>query len=200
LTEQVDTEMSEELEPEYIPATLEEFLEFHDPTIQRVAKRKWGRQGFCEAEDVAQAIRLNVIEKWKRYEGLDANQATRYFEKAASQYLGKEAEDYMYFSGTYVYTPGQVRKHLERSTWSLIEEAPDVDARIDIKSAFENLSPARKAAVFRRFALKIPLEETTTLEQRNCLRGIDAITHWLNRREKPRGYTLDEVRQKLFGS
>ena len=183
---------------EHIPGTLDEFLEFHKATIRRVAERKYQRQGFTTPDDIEQAISEHVIREWKHYEGANADQARANFNKAANQYLAKESMDYMHFTGSFVYTPALVRSILENSAWSLIRECPDVEGRVDVREAFETLTPIQQSAVFRRYGLKVPSNETTANEQKNCRRGVDNICARLNRRAgKARTYTLDDLRHAL---
>lgn len=185
-------------ETEYIPLDRDEFLCYHAATIRRVAERKYQQQGFCQADDVEQAIFEHVLKEWKYYEGSDEKSARSKFGKAADQYLGKEAQDFMYFTGSFVYTPSMVRNILEQSAWSEIEQAPDIDGRVDVRAGFDRLPPKQKAGVFQRYALKVPAEEQTEAEKRSTQRGVDGITHYLNKQTgKPRTYTMDELRQRL---
>lgn len=182
---------------EYVPETLEEFLDFHAEAIDSIAKGHWNRQGFCQADDVAQEIRMHVMTKWDYYSGLGVEAAKRAFGKAAKQYLSQESQDYMHFTGNFVYTPRMVRALLETSAWDPVEEVFDVDGRIDIQLAFKTLPPARSEAVFKRYALKVPTDEMTKVEQRSCQRGVDDVCHFLNRQDAPRAVSLDELRHQL---
>lgn len=193
----MQTEEQHEVEAEWIPETIEEFLEYHEERIDRIATSKWNRQGFCRAEDVAQEIRLHVVEKWDHYVGLNAEQSARNFEKAASQYLQSESQDYMYFSGSFVYTPRMVRGLLAEAAWEEAENCPDVDGKVDILMAWATLSPASKAAVFRRYGQGVSDTDLSEAESRAARRGVDSITHQLNRKDAPRSRTLDELRHEL---
>lgn len=191
-------EAGHELATEYIPTELPEFLEHHQETIRTISERRFNRQGFTSPDDIEQAIREHVIRKWKNIVGADAAQAGRVFGKAANQYLAKEAMDYQYFTGTFIYTPALVRSLLESSAWSLIEEAPDLEGRVDVLAAYKNLPPAQKRGVFRRFGLKVPPGEDTDTQRRNTNYGVDSICNYLNRMGgKARTYSMDELRHKL---
>lgn len=197
----MNEEAGHELATEHIPATLEGFLGHHAATIQNIAERRYNRQGFTSPADIAQAINEHVVRKWHLYEGSTAEQAGKKFGKAANQYLAKEATDYQYFTGTFVYTPALVRSILESSAWSIIEEAPDLEGRIDVQAAYRNLPPAQKRGVFRRFGLKVPPGEDTDAQRRSTNYGVDSICNYLNRMGgKARTYSMDELRHKLAPS
>lgn len=174
-----------------------EFLVYHREKIGRVAYGKWNKQGFTTPQDIEQSIYEHVLKEWKHYSGKPTSLVYSYFGKAADQYLAAESRDYMYFSGSFVYSSKDVRRHLDKSTWSLIEEAPDLEARVDLRRAFESLTAGQKKAVFSRWGLRRPASEETVNERKAVQRGVDAMTHWLNRKEKATSYSLDDIRGLL---
>lgn len=169
---------------EWLPQTLEEIVTLHADTARKAAGNAERRNGLLKADDIEQEIWMHVAANIAHYVGRDAKTVAGFFRKVADQVIHKERIDYMHFSRSYVYSPKDVRKALTSSVWSLIEEAPDIDARIDIRAAHAVLPPARKAAVFRHYGLKVPLEDMSATETSAVYRGVDAMTVWLNLKAK----------------
>jgi hypothetical protein len=113
------------------------------------------------------------------------------FKRLARQFLATERIDYMYFTGGFVYTPSQVQHALATSTWSDASEAPDVDARADMHSAWRRLTPVQQNAVYKRYGLNMPVSELTSAERSAAYRGVDEITQYLNR-NTPDAEALEE--------
>jgi hypothetical protein len=89
----------------------------------------------------------------------------------------QERVNYMYAHGAFLYTPGMVRRYLEDVVWCSPENCRDVDARVDLSEAYAKLTKGQKAAIYKKFALREPLEKN---EQVAESRAVAAITTRLN--------------------
>lgn len=187
-------------EVEQRPETLEEFSTLHWNTVSRIASRLARQHGTVDAEDLVQAIWEKAIERFDgSLKGVDQQTAEKYLTRYGRDALNQESLDYMYFSGKYIYSPREVRTKLATCAWSELHECPDVEARVDLRGAFERLPPKQRLAVFKRYGMKEPASSMSSAEKRNEERGVDAITHYLNRGVRATPANLDDstVREEV---
>lgn len=177
---------------------LDAFISYHHETIKVIAKSKGHSLRYATPDDVEQEIMEHLVKNWHLYAGKKASTVKTYFEKAANQFLNRERIDYMYFSAAYIYTPAEIRRHLRDSAWTDADQCPDVDARVDLHTAFKTLTKGRRIAVYKQYGLGIPSGELSEAEGRAARRGVDDITAYLNKKEGVRTYSLDALRDKLF--
>lgn len=177
---------------------LDAFIAYHHDAIRRIARSKARRMGFTTADDIEQAVVEHVITKWTYYSGKPASEVEPLLVKTAGRFVSKESDDYMYFTGGYIYNPAEVRRHLRESAWSEGDNCPDVDAKVDLRAAFKTLTKGRQEAVYQHFALGVPSSEMPDSVRKSKDRGVDDITNWLNRREGVRSVSMDELRAKVF--
>lgn len=155
------------------------FLQYQE-LAAKTAFSEWKKSPVFAMDDVEQAIWEHVVGNWKYYAVADEENVGKFMTRAARGYVRKERVDYMYFTGAFVYTPKIVAAFLETCAWKPLEEVPDVDARVDVREAFEILrdkAPSQAQAVFKRYALG---EELSAAEQKNVSRGVESLTHRLN--------------------
>lgn len=163
-----------------LPQTLEDLYTTHADTAKKIARREHRKMPSCTVEDMEQAIWEHATKEVKYYLQKDAGTVESYMTKAAKQFWSKERTDFMYFTGSYVYTPADVRRILAASAWSRLEECPDVDGRVDVRGAYLTLAPMQRRAVFKLYGLKEEQSSFSATESRNLRYGIDNITHRLN--------------------
>lgn len=163
------------------PVLLDDFLRTYDAEIESVASREVGSRHYLDPDDTAQAIRESVLDEWKHFKGRTLKEVRAMFKRRARQYIAKEVTDYMHFTNSYVYTPAQIRHHLETTTWSDVDDAPDLDARADMLAAWQRLSPATRQAVYKRYGLGHYSSELTDAERKAANRGVDEIAAHMNR-------------------
>ena len=158
-----------------------------EPLVNDVASKEWAGSHIYGIDDVAQAIWIHMMENWKEYEKADKPLVYYLARRAARTFCAKQRVDYMYATGAFLYTPGIVRRMLETTVYCDPGDAPDVDARADITEALGKLTRVQHAAVYKKFALKEPLNGP---EKNAESRAITAITHRLNTglRLLPEGY------------
>jgi hypothetical protein len=161
----------------------QEFYEDWLPSAVRIAAREHHGSNIYDRDDIEQAIWEHVVKNWKHYAAIeDPKFVEIYMTKAARGYVRQERVDFMYFAGAFIYTPKIVAGFLETCAWAPLEEVPDIDARVDLREAFELLrksAPKQAAAVFKRYGLGHG-ESLSSTEASNLRFGIEAITHRLN--------------------
>jgi hypothetical protein len=168
---------------EATPATItDEFYLDWLPSVTRIAAREHHGSSVYARDDIEQAIWEHVIKNWKHYLAVeDPKYVEIYMTRAAKGYVRQERVDFMYFTGSFIYTPKIVAAYLETCAWQPLEEVPDIDARVDLREAFELLrksAPKQAAAVFKRYGMgETGLSST---ESSNLRYGIESICHRLN--------------------
>ena len=160
----------------------EEFYLDWLPSAQRIAAREHRDSTLFARDDIEQAIWEHVLGNWKHYVAIvDPKFVEIYMTRAARGYVRQERVDFMYFAGAFIYTPKIVAAFLETCAWEPLEEVPDIDARVDLIEAFEQLrksAPKQAAAVFKRYGMGE--EGMDASERKDVSRGVDAICHRLN--------------------
>jgi hypothetical protein len=120
-----------------------------------------------------------MMKNWPEYEKELHNEPLfkHMARRAARGYCMQERVRYMYAHGAFLYTPGMVSRYLEDVVWCSPENCRDVDARVDLSEAYAKLTKGQKAAIYKKFALREPLEKN---EQVAESRAVAAITTRLN--------------------
>lgn len=153
------------------------------PSAKRIAAREHQGSSILDRDDIEQAIWEHVVKNWKHYTAIDDPKFVEiYMTKAARGYVRQERVDFMYFAGAFIYTPKIVAGFLDTCAWAPLEEVPDIDARVDLREAFELLrksAPKQAAAVFKRYGLGAG-ESLSSTESSNLSLGVEAICHRLN--------------------
>lgn len=163
--------------PETKPRMTNEFVETHMATVQKQARQQHKQSQLFSTEDIEQAIWLHMAENFTYVMDKDAQEISKYAYRAAATYCKEQREDFMYFSGSILYSGEMVERILSDAVWVELGPGVDVEGRVDVGRAFEKLPPAQKNVVYRRFALKEP---TTDLPRATLERGIHSITNALN--------------------
>ena len=167
---------------EELPATMSDafYLQYQE-TAGRIAIREHRKSTVYDVEDLEQAIWEHVVKKWPEYEDKDEKLVYVLMRRAARTFASKARIEHMYATGSFIYTPSLVAAYLDSCAWEPLEEVPDIDARVDLIEAFEQLqssAPKQAAAVFKRYGLKeTGLSEN---EQSNVSRGVESLCHRLN--------------------
>lgn len=149
-----------------------------EPLVNSVAGGEWKNSHIFSIDDVAQAIWEHMMTNWSQYEGKDPLLIKHMARRAARAYCLEQRIQHMHANGSFLYTPGMVRRYLEEVVWCLPGDCMDVDARADLAEAFAYLTKGQKAVVFKRYALREPLVRNS--EQVAESRAVAAITNRLN--------------------
>ncbi|GAA1411859.1 hypothetical protein AUR04nite_00690 [Glutamicibacter uratoxydans] len=174
------------------PTTFEEFQHKYWEVVHNVCKKIGRTSATVEAEDLEQDVWVSMQEKdhWKKI--LDYEKSIPgVLKKQAERLATKERVDYMHFSGSYMYTPKDVRRILSESVWCEAEKAPDIEGRVDVRREFDKLVEARRLAIYKRYGHGFDSFELTRSEQMAFYRGIDQITDRLNMAAKFYSYSYE---------
>lgn len=164
-------------------ATLtDEFYLKYQSEVARIAAREHKKSTIFGVEDVEQAIWEHVIKRFGDYADLDEKLVYMRLQRAARAFATTQRIEYMYATGSFIYTPKIVAAYLDTCAWQPLEEVPDIDARVDLIEAFAILrerAPKQAAAVFKRYGMGEG-EEMSSTERSNLSDGVEAICHRLN--------------------
>jgi hypothetical protein len=119
-----------------------------------------------------------MMKEWKYYEDADEGLVRHMARRAARRYCQEQRTQYMYATGAFLYTAGMVRRFLDEVVWCGPEDCKDVEARVDLSEAYSKLSRAQKAAIYKRYALKEPLNGGSEAVAES--RAVRNITNRLN--------------------
>lgn len=158
------------------PLDTDLYLEL-EPMVNAIASGEWKQSHIYSIEDVAQAIWEHMMANWSDYQAADDPMFRYMARRAARRFCQDERVKYMYAHGSFLYTPGMVRRYLEDVVWCSPEDCKDVDARVDLTEAYAKLTKGQKAAIYKKFALR---ELLTKNEQVAESRGVSAMTSRLN--------------------
>lgn len=158
--------------------TVDEFLFVHGTTVNQVARGVARDFKAVNHEDLEQDLWVVITERFSYF--AEARNVRALLNATAKRLANAERIDYMHFTGSYIYTPDDVRTILQDSVWSDIEKAPDVEGRADVRAKYDRLAQGRKDAVYKRFALGFPYKELTEGERKSLNRGVNDIANWLN--------------------
>lgn len=184
-----------DLEDEVLPQTVEEIYALHAETAQKVAAREHRKAPSFSVDDMEQAIWEHILTNKEHYFGKTADRIEEFMSKAAKQFWSRERIDFMYFTGNFVYRPQDVRRALEACAWVESEQCPDVDAKLDVRTAFKYLAPQQAKAVFKRYGEKVPHSELSSTEKSNLSYGVENMTHRLNDGLRKKPSNLDDLKE-----
>ncbi|WP_346921380.1 hypothetical protein [Glutamicibacter creatinolyticus] len=156
-----------------------DFVTVHHDTVVKVAETVARSFKTVDAEDLAQDMWESLGKGWKKI--IESSRSVRSVLFAVAKRIANEERiDYMHFTGSFLYTPDEVRDILESSAWVEVEKAPDVEGRADVTQKFEKLPSGQKAALFKRYALGVPSKDLTKSEKNAVFNGITNLTDRLN--------------------
>lgn len=167
-------------DPRALIQSFSDFQSMYGQTVTNIAQKIARNYRTVEAEDLAQEVWAELATAWQAIAEEVRLSIPAVIKKRAERIANKERIDYMHFSGSYLYTPKDVRKILAESVWSEVEKAPDVEGRADVRGQFDKLVASRKVAIYKRYGLGFPYKELTKSEQHAMERGITQITDRLN--------------------
>lgn len=154
--------------------TLEDEVDI-SKVIDNAAHRESGAS--IEFEDLRQELWVFYLEKKDMVE--HDKQMASLIGKTARSVARQERIDYMYFSGAFIYTPAMVRTLLADAVWCEVEEAFDIEGRVDVTAALKKQSQRAQGLLYARFALGEKPEGDSD-DRKVIDRAVDSITHELN--------------------
>lgn len=154
-----------------------------DKDIQFIARAvafEWPKA--TTEEDLAQEMYIRLAEtpaSVDKLKELDRRSRLGWLKRIAEQIASIERIDYDYFSGNYCYSTKEVRSALEKGI--LRQQPTKVNPiSIDIHTAFEQLSDAKKEELVRRYVKFEPAGETSR-ERMRTQRAVDKLAELMNR-------------------
>lgn len=145
--------------------------------IDDAARRESGAS--IEFEDLRQELWVFYLEKKSIVE--HDKQMVDLIGKTARLVARQERIDYMYFSGAFIYTPSMVRTLLADAVWCEVEDAFDIEGRVDVTAALLKQSTRAQGLLYARFGLGESFGNASP-DRHVIDRAIDSITHELNTR------------------
>lgn len=186
-------------DPRELITNVNDFYTVYHEDVARISRKVANEFKTVQAEDLEQDLWADLSATWEKI--LEASKFTvqSIIRRRALQLANKERIDYMHFSGSYLYTPKDVRLILSESAWSDIDQAPDIEGRVDVRAKFDKLAPGRQAAVYKRYGLGVTYKELSKSEQNALERGVGQITDWLNSALNFYSVSYENSMQEDFG-
>lgn len=159
----------------------EETYEFDIAKFIRATARRQAT-GVMDPEDLEQDLWVFYLEEIQPRGYHDAA-AVDLLKKQAGKLDRQERIDYMHFRGSFIYTPSMVRTLLADAVWCEVEDAFDVEGRVDVTRALNELPYKTQRLLYARFMLGDKPDKDSA-DRKAIDRAIDAITATLNFRSE----------------
>ena len=158
----------------------EETYEFDIAKFIRATARRQAT-GVMDPEDLEQDLWVFYLEEIQPRGYHDAA-AVDLLKKQAGKLDKQERIDYMYFRGSFIYTPGMVRTLLADAVWCEVEDAFDIEGRVDVTRAIRELPYRDQRRLFLWFGCGERSDNST--DKSAISRLVDQITATLNFRSE----------------
>jgi hypothetical protein len=152
----------------------------HAEMVSKIAKREHKGAEYCTVDDVNQSIWLFIGENLQHLGGYTERGIADLATKSARKYLVKERIDRMHAMGNFIYTPEIVETYLKDAVWANVEDVPDIDGRIDVRTEFDKLSLHQKQILFRKYGLGESFDRSDAASRMTADRALVRITNNLN--------------------
>lgn len=161
--------------------TREEFLDRVDPIIIKQAHKQLKGSEILEVDDIIQEVRLKFWQEHNSLKGLDDSGISYAAYRAAAKFCERERTDYMYFTGAFIYSGDMVDYLLKDHAFTELDGDTDVEGRVDVQAAIDNLTPGQRSAVLKKYRDDADL---TNAERVSADRALRSMTDYLNRGAK----------------
>lgn len=145
--------------------------------VTRIAKAQHKQSSVFEVDDVEQAIWEFFAKKWEQIKGYDDAGVKTLAGKAASTWCQDQRNDFMYFTGAFIYTPAMVDRILSESVWAELGPGIDVEGRVDVQAHFGKLKESYQTNLYLKHAVKEPMTEA---QDKSASRALERLTHLIN--------------------
>lgn len=143
--------------------------------IKATARKQAG--GVMDAEDLEQDLWVFYLEQVEP-RGYHNGAAVDILKKQASKIDKQERIDYMYFRGSFIYTPSMIRTLLADAVWCEAEDAFDIEGRVDVTRALRELPYPTQRKLFYWFGCN---ERSDDGSAKGAIsRAVDSIAATLN--------------------
>lgn len=130
-----------------------------------------------DRDDLQQELWVYLLERQDRVD--NEGQMVTLLKKQARTVAKNERVDYMYFSGAFIYTPSMVRGLLADAVWADVENAFDIEGRVDVSRELKKLPYKDQRLLCKRFFFEEKPAKNSA-EERDVYRAVDTLTHSLN--------------------
>lgn len=147
--------------------------------IKNVAKKQ--ATDVMDPEDLEQELWVFFLEELAHTEYPEGT-IVDLIKKRSIKIARDERIDYMQFRGAFVYSPAVVQTILEDSVWVDVEDSPDIEGRVDVSRALQELTSRERELLRLRYAVT-PSERgrLATYDYEVIEVAIDKISMILNR-------------------
>lgn len=159
--------------------TVLETEEAYEFDIAKFIKATARRQatGVMDAEDLEQDLWVFYLEELVDSE-YPQGTLVDLLKKRASKIDKEERIDYMYFRGSFIYTPSMIRTLLADAVWCEVEDAFDIEGRVDVTRALRELPYPTQRKLFYWFGCD---ERSDDGSAKSAIsRAVDSISATLN--------------------
>lgn len=133
-----------------------------------------------DQDDLRQELWVYLLDRYGKIE--NEGQMVTLLKKQARTITKQERIDYMHFRGAFIYTPSMVRTLLADAVWCEVEDAFDIEGRVDVARSLGELPYKTQRLLFHWFGCGERSDDGTT--KRAVSRAVDAITASLNFRSE----------------
>lgn len=155
----------------------EGFALFYRSAVQEAAAGAIIGATGIEADDVEMTVWEALYSRFDYYSSMEPNAVHWLIRRKANEAVAKERRDLEHFRGCFVYTTSFVRTVLDEAVWVELDGVPDIDARVDVMTAYAGLNVKQRTSLFKRFGLR---DELTGAEKKMANRAIIRIADVLN--------------------
>lgn len=165
---------------------LESLYADHADMIQKIARREHRGVQTLDVDDIEQHIWLTFGEKALKADGSGTDFRTWEAKgiadlaiKVARQYVARERIEYMHFAGAFIYTPAIVEVYLKEAVWTELENAVDIDGRVDVREALKTLPLQTQQDLFVHYGMDQP-HDVRSAAYKRVERAVETISDRLN--------------------
>jgi hypothetical protein len=170
-----------------LEAATEEWNPIHE--IHKAARSAHSSNDIIDIEDLEQELWVFYLEHGSIQDYTDAKKSSL-LRQQAKKICRQERVDYQHFSGAFHYTPAAVRSILEDCVWMKVEDAYDIEGRVDVSEAMRELTQEQRNLLCLKYGYG---EELTGTQKRAAFKAVDRIADILNGRAPAQLHELSDV-------
>lgn len=167
----------------------ERFVDDYAHRVEGIALREHKFSTIFSVEDLKQEIWAAVFKEIHKLLPKGEGFVINFMNRAAGRFAEKRRHDEMYATGTFIYTPDEVKFQLEVGAWESTPEG-DWDMRLDVRDAYDRLGERDQHLIHEYYREHKKLSDS---ENRARLRAIDKMAHMLNSGAHVKAISLDDV-------
>lgn len=162
-----------------------------DDAIQRIAVTEHRGNAATTPEDIAQELWVYLLMNRDSLDDYHEGAVVKMLVKEARKYARSEREDFMYFSGAFIYSGEHVAALLSETTWVNDDEVIDIEGRLDVREHFAKLTPTQQQALFLKYGAG--RKNLSSSQRTSVSRGLKRLTDLMNAATPPSGVELEDA-------